>query len=94
MDSPGDFFPPRLCNCACQRCLSGSCCMWPDVTPATPVFRTYATTGAGVTPSGSCLPYGHWFAPYPTGGLFCQRCGEFRQPRTVPANTPDGVATG
>jgi hypothetical protein len=74
------------CNCACQVCLSGDCCLLPKHQG-----RTFTTTDTGVAAvlGWACTSSGHDFAPYPTGGLFCRKCGEARQfpPRSAAGET-------
>jgi hypothetical protein len=41
--------------------------------------QTTVTTSNSVVYGYACTSSGHDFAPYPTGGLFCRKCGEFRQ---------------
>lgn len=64
---------PVVCNCACQRCLDGDCCMVPDGN--TTVTWTTTTIGTGVI---GCGPISHDFAERSTGGLFCRKCGQTR----------------
>jgi hypothetical protein len=69
---------PVTCNCACQRCLDGGCCMLPNG-PAELPTATYTSTTIMAWPSLlRCSATDHHFEAYPTGGLYCRKCGEHR----------------
>jgi hypothetical protein len=67
---------PVNCNCACQRCLDGDCCMVPRQSPELPTY-TFTTTSTPVMVI-RCGPIDHDFNAAPTGGLYCRKCGERR----------------
>lgn len=60
------------CNCACQVCLSGGCCMDPNRRWFYPV--TVTDTTIAWTPCAS----GHDFAPFNAVTLYCRKCGTHR----------------
>lgn len=72
------FDPPPLwqswsCNCACQVCMAGDCCMRPGRT--TP--ETYVSTG-----TAPLLPaHVHTYQRFDATRLFCQTCGETKRVR-------------
>jgi hypothetical protein len=65
---------PVNCNCACQRCLDGDCCMLPGKQGQTYTFTTTSVPTMVIR----CGPIDHDFDPYPLGGLYCRKCGERR----------------
>lgn len=65
---------PITCNCACQRCLDGDCCL---ISAGNPSGYTFTTTSVamGVLVCGAI---DHDFAPFNEGTIFCRKCGTFR----------------
>jgi hypothetical protein len=57
------------CNCACQVCLSGSCCRF------TQYPGTITTTTTGAVLPAECNPTDHNFAKLHPSKLFCRKCG-------------------
>lgn len=65
---------PVNCNCACQRCLDGGCCM---VNPAGTQTITWTTT----TPQMAirCGAMDHNFGVLDPARIYCRKCGEVRK---------------
>lgn len=68
---------PINCNCACQRCLDGDCCMVPRQSPEQHT-HTYTSTATVTMGPARCGAIDHDFNAAPTGGLYCRKCGERR----------------
>lgn len=60
-----------MCNCACQRCLAGSCCLFQQ--PWTTTFGSTTTNSWPPPP-----PHEHDFAKFDRKRIFCRGCGEFK----------------
>lgn len=75
----GEPWRTVACNCACQTCLSGRCCMQPTPDWTRPAaLGTYTTSNFG----WACTSSGHDFMPFPPQAgrdrIFCRKCGEVR----------------
>lgn len=61
------------CNCACTRCLSGSCCQFP--TPDWTAPAAWVSTGTTPFIKTTCAATEHDYSVLDPATLFCRKCG-------------------